>query len=137
MPIDFQTALGVHEQALYTRARRTEVLGANMANTDTPGYKARDIDFRQALAQAQGASSRQLSTTQTSSGHIAAGTATVATGDAALKYRNPHQPSEDGNTVELHVEQANFADNAVRYQATLTFLGGKFSGIKTALTGGR
>ena len=54
MPIDFQTALGVHEQALYTRARRTEVLGANMANTDTPGYKARDIDFRQAVAGAFG-----------------------------------------------------------------------------------
>ena len=135
MPINFQTALGVHEQALYTRARRTEVLGANMANADTPGYKARDLDFKAALANAQG-SSRQLSTAQTQSGHIAA-QGSGGVNDSSLKYRNPYQPSEDGNTVELHVEQANFADNAIRYQATLTFLGSKFNGIKTALTGGR
>lgn len=136
MPINFQTALGVHEQALYTRARRTEVLGANMANADTPGYKARDIDFRQALADVQNVTSRQLSTTRTQSGHIATQNS-VAAADASLQYRNPYQPSLDGNTVELHVEQANFADNAIRYQATLTFLGSKFNGIKTALTGGR
>lgn len=136
MPINFQTALGVHEQALYTRARRTEILGANMANTDTPGYKARDIDFREVLADTQGANGRELSTARTDSAHMAVG-AGAGTADSALKYRNPYQPSEDGNTVELHVEQANFADNAIRYQATLTFLGSKFSGIKTALTGGR
>ncbi len=136
MPINFQTALGVHEQALYTRARRTEVLGANMANADTPGYKARDIDFKQALAEAHSSTTRQLSTKQTHSAHIATQN-TINAADASLKYRNPYQPSEDGNTVELHVEQANFADNAIRYQATLTFLGSKFNGIKTAITGGR
>ena len=57
--------------------------------------------------------------------------------EAQLKYRVPHQPSLDGNTVELHIEQAQFADNAVRDQATLTFLGSKFSGLKNAITGGR
>lgn len=136
MPINFQTALGVHEQALYTRARRTEVLGANMANADTPGYKARDIDFKQVLSETHGATTRQLSTQQTNSAHMATQNTVNAT-DSSLKYRNPYQSSEDGNTVELHVEQANFADNALRYQATLTFLGSKFNGIKTAITGGR
>lgn len=131
MGIDFQTALGIHEQALYTRARRTEVLGANMANADTPGYKARDLDFREVLAATQGA---ELAATRTHGKHL--GTAATSA-EPDLKYRIPHQPSEDGNTVELHIEQANFADNAIRYQATLTFLGSKFEGIKTALTGGR
>ncbi|MFT5575376.1 MAG: flagellar basal-body rod protein FlgB [Bermanella sp.] len=136
MPINFQTALGVHEQALYNRARRTEILGANMANGDTPGYKARDLDFKQALADAQGSSTRQLSTQQTHGSHIATKN-TMTAADPSLKYRNPYQSSIDGNTVEMHVEQAKFADNAIRYQATLTMLGSKFKGIKTALTGGR
>ncbi len=134
MPINFQTALGVHEQALYARARRTEVLGANMANADTPGYKARDVDFKAVLESTQTGTSHQVSTARTHQTHINTGSVDI---EAALKYRNPYQPSEDGNTVELHVEQANFAENAIRYQATLTFLGSKFNGIKTALTGGR
>lgn len=131
MGINFQTALGIHEQALYTRARRTEVLGANMANADTPGYKARDLDFREVLAATQG---KELAATRTHGNHLR--TANAGT-EPGLKYRMPYQPSEDGNTVELHTEQANFADNAIRYQATLTFLGSKFEGIKTAITGGR
>lgn len=134
MPINFDTALGVHEQALYARARRAEVLSSNMANADTPGYKARDIDFKEALGQARGEG--QLSVTRSQRGHIAAPTSALHA-DTSLKYRNPYQPSVDGNTVELHIEQAQFAENAVRYQSTLTFLGSKFSGLKNALTGGR
>lgn len=134
MPLNFDTALGVHERALYTRSQRTEVLGANLANVDTPGYQARDIDFREAMSQA--AQSQNLSVSRTCSNHIQPDGGAAAL-EAQLKYRVPHQPSLDGNTVELHVEQAQFADNAVRYQATLTFLGSKFSGLKNAITGGR
>ena len=134
MPINFDTALGVHEQALYLRARRAEVLGANMANADTPGFKARDIDFREALGEAN----RQIqSATTTHARHIKTEPGVTTVGSEVLKYRNPHQPSLDGNTVELHIEQAQFADNAIRYQSTLTFLGSKFSGLKNAITGGR
>ncbi|WP_372747598.1 flagellar basal body rod protein FlgB [Litorivivens sp.] len=134
MPINFDTALGVHEQALYSRARRAEVLGSNIANVDTPGYKARDIDFREALGKAQ--QNRSISLANTQSGHISAADNQRHI-EAGVKYRNPYQPSQDGNTVELHIEQAQFADNAIRYQSTLTFLGSKFSGLKNAITGGR
>lgn len=133
MPLNFDTALGVHERALYTRAKRTEVLGANMANVDTPGYQARDLDFRAALDSAQ---QQNLSVSRTRSNHIQPNGGAAAL-EAQLKYRVPNQPSLDGNTVELHIEQAQFADNAVRYQATLTFLGSKFNGLKDAITGGR
>jgi flagellar basal-body rod protein FlgB len=102
-----------------------------MANADTPGYKARDMDFREVLAATRGP---ELKTKSTHDNHLR----TVTAGsEPGLKYRVPYQPSMDGNTVELHIEQANFADNAIRYQATLTFLGSKFEGIKTAITGGR
>lgn len=134
MPINFDTALGVHEQALYTRARRAEVLGSNIANVDTPGYKARDIDFKEALGNARQSQSVGLAATQP--GHISTSSAQREVA-ADIKYRNPYQPSQDGNTVELHIEQAQFADNAIRYQSTLTFLGSKFSGLKNAITGGR
>ena len=134
MPINFDSALGVHEQALYTRARRAEVLGSNIANVDTPGYKARDIDFKEALGSVRQSQAVSLATTQR--GHISTHSASQQI-DSDLKYRNPYQPSQDGNTVELHVEQAQFADNAIRYQSTLTFLGSKFSGLKNAITGGR
>ena len=104
-----------------------------MANVDTPGYQARDLDFRAAL---DGAQQQNLSVSRTRSNHIQPDGGAAAL-EAQLKYRVPNQPSLDGNTVELHIEQAQFADNAVRYQATLTFLGSKFNGLKDAITGGR
>jgi flagellar basal-body rod protein FlgB len=128
--------LGVHAAALDVRARRIELIANNLANADTPGYKARDIDFRQAMARAAGESPTQgvhLSTTQ--SGHIGgAASADAATGPD-LKYRQPLAPALDGNTVDTQLEQAAFAENAVRYQATLTFLNNKFRGLLTAIMG--
>jgi len=128
--------LGVHAAALDVRARRTELIANNLANSDTPGYKARDIDFRQAMARAAGdtpTSGVHLSTTQ--AGHIGGATSADAATSTDLKYRTPLAPSLDGNTVDTQLEQSAFAENAVRYQATLTFLNDKFRGLLTAIMG--
>lgn len=133
MAIDFDQHLGVLPAALKLQSRRTEVIAANLANADTPNYKARDVDFRAALAQA-GAPGSTLGLAGTDARHL--GTAgTTTAGDESLKYRTPLAPSLDGNTVDAHLEQAAFAENAVRYQSTLTFLNGKFRSLMTAITG--
>jgi flagellar basal-body rod protein FlgB len=128
--------LGVHAAALDVRARRTELIANNLANADTPNYKARDIDFRQAMARAAGAPATggvHLSTTQ--AGHIGGATPADAATSPDLKYRTPLAPALDGNTVDTQLEQSAFAENAVRYQATLTFLNSKFRGLLTAIMG--
>lgn len=139
MAINFDKALGIHEQALMLRARRNEVLAVNIANADTPNFKARDIDFRAALATAAGGqgSDGSLALERTRGGHIDPAGAGMSPLEAQLKYRTPNQPTLDGNTVESHVEQVAFAENALRYQASLQFLGGKFNTLKSAITGGR
>jgi len=119
--MDLNSYLGIHAQALSVEARRTEVLAANLANVDTPDYKARDVDFKAALA----ASSADGGTAATGS----------AAADSQLKYRVPLAPSLDGNTVDEQLEQAAFAENGVRYQATLTLLNSKLRALMTAITG--
>lgn len=133
MPIGLDKYLGVHAQALNLRSQRTELLAANLANADTPGYRARDIDFKSAMAQASGATPAvRLQTT--SAGHI--GPQTInGTPAPELEYRTPLAPALDGNTVDAQLEQAAFAENTVRYQATLSFLSAKFRGLLTAITG--
>ncbi|SFM41415.1 flagellar basal-body rod protein FlgB [Ectothiorhodospira mobilis] len=132
MPLSFNDALGIHEQALQVRARRMELLSSNIANADTPHYKARDLDFRQALEEADTSGGLHLRTTHAA--HIPA--VGKGGGDEVL-YRVPTQPSLDGNTVDPQLEQAAFAENAVQYQASLDFLGDKFVGLKNALKGGQ
>jgi flagellar basal-body rod protein FlgB len=124
--------LGIHPAALKVRAQRTELLANNLANADTPNFKARDIDFRQVLAKTNGSTAAPL--TATRPGHISLATA-GAEGNPDLKYRTPLAPSLDGNTVDAQLEQSAFAENAVRYQASLTFLGAKFRSLLTAITG--
>jgi flagellar basal-body rod protein FlgB len=136
MPLNLDQYVSVHATALDVRARRGELIANNLANADTPGYQARDIDFRQAMARAAGetpAAGVQLSTTN--AGHIGGNTSANATTNPDLKYRTPLAPALDGNTVDAQVEQAAFAENAVRYQATLTFLNSKFRGLLAAITG--
>ena len=135
MPINLNAYLGVHQDALKVRGQRTEVLARNLANADTPGYQARDLDFRAALAQASGSAGAPVALTTTHTNQIA--TAIDASGEttANLKYRVPLAPALDGNTVDVQMEQANFAENAVRFQATLTFLNARFRGLLTAITG--
>jgi flagellar basal-body rod protein FlgB len=128
--------LSVHATALDVRGKRTELIANNLANADTPGYQARDIDFRQAMARAAGETPTggvHLSTTR--AGHIGGNATSEATANPDLKYRTPLAPALDGNTVDAQLEQAAFAENAVRYQATLTFLNSKFRGLLTAILG--
>lgn len=136
MAVNLDSYLGVHAAALRLREQRTEVLATNLANADTPNYKARDIDFRSALAAASGSGATDTVGMQaTHAGHLG-GTATTATVDpSAYKYRTPLAPSLDGNTVDPQLEQAAFAENAVHYQATLTFLQVRFRNLMTAITG--
>jgi flagellar basal-body rod protein FlgB len=136
MPLNLDQYVSVHSTALEVRSRRGELIANNLANADTPGYKARDLDFRQAMARAAGeqtTSGVHLSTTN--AGHIGGSTSASAETNPDLKYRIPLAPALDGNTVDTQVEQASFAENAVRYQATLTFLNSKFRGLLTAIMG--
>jgi flagellar basal-body rod protein FlgB len=122
--------------ALGLRAQRSEVLASNIANADTPNFKARDFDFAAALQTAmQGSRNGQaaLAVTRTSAGHLD-GAHRPANG-VDLKYRTPFQASIDGNTVELDTELAQFSDNAIRYQAELTFVSTRIRGLQVAITG--
>lgn len=130
MPLSIDAHLGIHAHALPLRARRTELLASNIANADTPNYKARDIDFRAALEQARGAQSGGLRTTH--SNHISTA---VMGGALEVGYRVPYQASLDGNTVDSQREQAAFAENSVRYQSTLSFLSSKINSLRAALRG--
>ncbi|MDH3452813.1 MAG: flagellar basal body rod protein FlgB, partial [Gammaproteobacteria bacterium] len=119
------------EQALKFRAHRNEVLSSNIANADTPNYKARELDFAAALKGAQGGN---VSLKRTSEMHQQAwGTARSG---GQLMYRVPMQPTLDGNTVEADVEQAAFAENALQYRASLAFLDGKIRSLRFAIKGG-
>ena len=134
MAATLQNPLGIHEQALLVRERRAELLAQNLANADTPGYKARDMDFRSALAAAEGQrGAGTLRTTQAR--HIAGGAGVDGAGGAEVLYRTPSQPSIDGNTVEMETERGAFLDNSLRYQASLQFLGSRLRTLTTALKG--
>lgn len=123
-----------HEQALKFRAMRNQVLTTNIANADTPNFKARDMDFSSMLANARGAS---LALTGTNEQHLSTGLDMKnGTSVSDLKYRVPFQPSLDGNTVETDVEQAAFAENALQYRASLAFLDGQIRTLKYAIRGG-
>lgn len=122
-------SLGIHEQALQVKARRLEVLAQNIANADTPNYKARDIDFRAVLNATRQQDSAMTATT---TGHFAAGQELSPDG---MRYRTPFNTSFDGNTVEMSVEQAQYGKAAADYQATLQFLEGRVSSLRKALRG--
>lgn len=109
---------GVHATALAVRAQRMGLLASNIANVSTPGYKAQDIDFQAAMAAAD----------------VPGGSSDAAIA-GAIKYRVPLQPTQDGNTVDLSTEQTAFAENAIAYQTTLSFLNGRISQVTRALKG--
>ena len=119
-------------RALNLRAYRTEVLASNIANADTPNYKARDFDFAAALRGAMDARQR-MTLARTSARHLA-GSGGHAPG-VPLQYRVPVQPSIDGNTVEMDTEQAQFSDNALRMQADLTFMSARLRELQMAIQG--
>ncbi len=122
---------GLAEQALYLRDKRQAILANNIANQDTPNFKARDIDFQKAL-EARISGKKGVGLDLTNERHIYA---QDAVGDDYLLYRQPTQPSLDGNTVEGDVEKAQFMDNSIRYQATLAFLDSRIKTLKSAIKG--
>jgi flagellar basal-body rod protein FlgB len=132
--------LSVHANALQLRSQRTSILASNIANADTPNYKARDLVFAEVLKQSnlpnavrnsklalndsmQTTNSRHIKT-RASTGH-----------SAPIMYRNPEQASLDGNTVDKDLEQARFAENTIRYQASLQFINSRVSGLMRAIRG--
>ena len=133
-PID--NAFKFHADALNLRAFRQELLAANIANADTPGYQARDIDFRKSLQDAFAGRQPTVELARTARGHVssAAARGLGAGADAAL-YRTVVQPSLDGNTVDMDVERAQFAENAIRYEANLTFINGQLKTLLAAIQG--
>ena len=131
MPINFDSALGIHADALRIRSQRAELLASNLANTDTPNYKARDIDFQSAMKQATDGQLSRMQTTHTN--HIQSSSAPFSA--PAVQYRTVMQDSLDGNTVDEQIEEAQFMQNSIQYQASLNFLGGKFRSLLTAIKG--
>jgi len=133
MPFNIDAALGIHPQALAVRSRRAEILAANIANADTPNYKARDIDFRALLS---GAREKQMNAplTTTNVAHLPDAEAAMNLG-GELMYRTPLQPSIDGNTVDPQAEYSQFTQNAIQYQSSLTFLSNHVKTLLTAIRG--
>ena len=125
-----------NEAALNIRSNRQQVLASNIANADTPNYKARDIDFSSALANAvQGGAKGGLATT--AANHMTQAKDGAAMPDGTpLLYRNAAQGSVDGNTVDMDVERNQFADNALRYEAGITMINHQIRGMLTAIQGG-
>ncbi len=119
MAISFDSALGVHPQALNFRVQRTKVLASNLANVDTPGYLAKDLSFTTVMKQAN------PNGVHTPTPKL----------DIAAQYSVPYQNSKNGNTVELGVEQAKFTQNNMDFQTSLTFMNMKFSGLAKAIEG--
>jgi len=126
-------ALRFQQEALNLRHQRQQVLAANIANADTPHYKARDFSFAAELSRVteQGRVGG-LSLARTSDRHLSAAGA-AASGIPNLQYRVPDQPSLDGNTVDMDRERAQFVDNSVRYQATVTMLNSRIQGLRSAM----
>ena len=127
-------ALQFHQTALSLRAGRQELLASNIANADTPNYKAKDIDFASALQGALSGSTAKVPLAGTSPRHLGGATGESVMG-APVMYRNVLQPSADGNTVDMDVERAQFADNALRYEASVNFISAQVKAVLTALQG--
>lgn len=119
MSIRIEDAIGIHSRALDLRVQRSEILAANLANEDTPGFQARDFDFAGEMQRLDASGSSAFGARST----------------PELQYRVPTQAALDGNTVELSTEQAEFSKNSMDFQTSLTFLNSKFHGLKEAIEG--
>jgi len=122
-----ENPFGIHEKALAVRNQRMEVISANIANADTPLFRAKDIDFKKVLANAN-----PSPMASTNSRHFDTGEIENMNG---IVYRTPYNSSVDGNTVEINTEQAKYGEAATQYQATLQFLESRISGIRKSLRG--
>jgi len=131
MAISIDNAFGIHENAMHLQSRRAQLLSQNLANSDTPGYKAKDIDFKAALKSvSNGNLKTPLNTTQST--HIQPKGFFMG---VESMYRQPTQSSLDGNTVEPHVEMAEFTENSMRYLMTLRIMSGRINSMLSAIRG--
>jgi len=134
--ISFEKAVGSAERALIYRSQRAEVLSNNIANADTPNFKARDLDFHVLLAsQSKRMADAQFSLQTTNLKHIAGNGSAAEIDERALLYRIPNQPSLDQNTVDQQVELAKYTENEIHFEAAFTRLNGSFKGLIKALRG--
>lgn len=132
MAISFEKAFGIHPQSLQIRSKNAEVIASNIANADTPGYKAKGMDFKAALAQA--ASRQQSGMSKTHEKHFDVRTEM----NNGVDFRTPNQPDTgDGNTVDAQMERNLYLENSMHYQASIQFLNGKIKGLKQAISGGK
>ena len=130
MAISFDKAFGVHPDSLTLRSKQAEVVAGNIANADTPGYKAKGMDFQEMLSQA--AKKQQTGMSRTHENHLDVS----IEASNGLEFRVPNQPDTgDGNTVDVQLERNLYLDNSMRYQASLQFLNGKIQSLKKAITG--
>jgi flagellar basal-body rod protein FlgB len=126
-------SLEFQSQALQLRAERQRVIASNIANADTPGYQAREMDFAQALREAAGSVTPAPVVVRTAPRHLAAPAALQA--DLRLRYAAPSQNNLDGNSVDMDRERASFADNSVKYEAALRFINGSVRTMLDAIKG--
>jgi flagellar basal-body rod protein FlgB len=129
------SSLDFHGQALSLRSERQRLIASNIANADTPGYVARDMDFSAALRQATGQMQGATVLAASQPGHIGGAGGTAAAAQTNLVYATPSQTNLDRNTVDMDRERANFADNSVRYEATLRFINGNVRTMLDAIRG--
>jgi flagellar basal-body rod protein FlgB len=133
MSLSFDRALGIHEKALAFRADRAAVLANNIANAETPNYQARDLDFAAVLQAQETGNGKAFQTMRTHSQHMAV--ESFVDQAAGLRYRSTTQSAIDGNSVDTQIEQAKYAQNAIDFQASFTFLNSKFKGLMSAIRG--
>jgi flagellar basal-body rod protein FlgB len=130
-------SLDFQGQALQLRSERQRLIASNIANADTPGYIARDMDFAKTLKAATGALPAAGALATTTAGHLGSGAAGLGGGNVAgeLLYATPSQTNLDRNTVDMDRERASFADNAIKYEATLRFINSNVRTSLSAITG--
>lgn len=132
MAISFDKAFGIHPTGMILRAKKAEIIASNVANADTPGYKAKGMDFKEALANAS--SNLQMGMSRTNAKHLDARMEL----NNGVDYRIPDQPDTgDGNTVDVQVERNLYLQNSLEYQASVQFLNSKVKGLKKAIGGGQ
>ena len=136
MVASFDKAFGIHAKAMQVHAKRAELLSSNIVNVDTPNYKARDIDFKSALSAASASQQNgQLSLSRTNHQHLNVNGVEKENNSTEVLYRNPVSPSLDGNTVESFREKAEFAENNIRYQVSLSFMTSRIEGMLRSIKG--
>ena len=133
MAIEFGKGFELHAQGMLLRAKRAEVIAGNIANADTPGYKAKGMDFQKAMQQAT-SQQQQTGMSRTNAKHFDMRTEL----NNNVDFRIPDQPDTgDGNTVDVQVERNLYLENSLEYQAGVQFLSGKIKALKNVISGGR